>query len=47
MFADYRVPQVLNSMGCIFYSPSLESAIRRKKILESGGRWEMQLRGAC
>ncbi len=45
MFADYRLPQILNSMGCIYYSPVLDSAIRQKKLLDSGGSWEMQLRG--
>ncbi len=45
MFADYRLPQMLNSLGCIFYSPSLDLTIRDKKVLESGSKWEMQLRG--
>jgi hypothetical protein len=45
MFADYRVPQILNSMGCLFYSPPLDAAIRAKRELECGGSWEMQLRG--
>ena len=45
MFADYRVPQILNSMGCIFYSPPLDTAIRAKRDLPCGGSWEMQLRG--
>ncbi|KAK3387803.1 hypothetical protein B0H63DRAFT_165305 [Podospora didyma] len=46
MFADYRVPQILNSMGCLAYSPPLDAAIRSKKDIPSGGSWEMQLR-AC
>jgi hypothetical protein len=45
MFADYRVPQILNSMGCISYSPPLDTAIRLKKEIPQGGSWEMQLRG--
>jgi hypothetical protein len=45
MFADYRVPQILNSLGCLWYSPSLESTIRRHAIIESGHSWEVQLRG--
>ena len=45
MFADYRVPQILATMGCISYSPPLHSAITSKKILESGSNMEMQLRG--
>jgi hypothetical protein len=45
MFADYRVPQILSSMGCLTYSPSLDAAIRSKKVLRSGENWEVQLRG--
>jgi hypothetical protein len=45
MFADYRVPQILNSLGCLWYSPALESIIRNKQLIESGHRWEIQLRG--
>jgi hypothetical protein len=45
MFADYRVPQILHTMGCISYAPALDAAIRSKQILESGGSWELQLRG--
>ncbi|KAF4820610.1 Queuosine salvage protein [Colletotrichum siamense] len=46
MFADYRVPQILNTMGCLYYSPSLATAINSKRVLESGARWELQMR-AC
>jgi hypothetical protein len=45
MFADYRVPQILNTMGCLYYSPPLETAIRLKKDIPCGGSWEVQLRG--
>jgi hypothetical protein len=45
MFADYRVPQILNNLGCLWYSPSLDSTIRQKKIIESGHTWEIQMRG--
>jgi hypothetical protein len=45
MFADYRVPQILNTMGCIFYSPILDLTIRDKKEIPAGGSWELQLRG--
>jgi len=45
MFADYRLPQILSSLGCIYYSPKLDMAVRQKQVLESGGNWEMQLRG--
>ncbi|KAL2020537.1 hypothetical protein VTK56DRAFT_8337 [Thermocarpiscus australiensis] len=46
MFADYRVPQILNSMGCLTYSPTLAGAIRDKREIPSGGNWELELR-AC
>jgi hypothetical protein len=45
MFADYRVPQILNTLGCLWYSPLLDNTIRHKKLIESGCSWEIQLRG--
>lgn len=45
MFADYRVPQILNTLGCLWYSPLLENTIRQKKLIDSGHTWEIQLRG--
>lgn len=45
MFADYRVPQILSTMGCLAYSPSLGTAIKEKEIIPSGSPLEMQLRG--
>lgn len=45
MFADYRVPQILNTLGCLWYSPLLEHTIRQKKAIEHGHTWEIQLRG--
>ncbi|KAI4159754.1 MAG: hypothetical protein L6R39_000311 [Caloplaca ligustica] len=45
MFADYRIPQMLHTLGCLRYSPSLENHIRQLKEIESGGSWEVQLRG--
>ena len=45
MFADYRVPQILHNMGCLYYSPTLDQTIRDKKDIPQGGSWEMQLRG--
>ncbi len=46
MFADYRVPQILSSWGCLMYSPLLDHAIRSKKTIASGHTWEIQLRGS-
>ncbi|KKK25463.1 hypothetical protein P175DRAFT_0513496 [Aspergillus ochraceoroseus IBT 24754] len=45
MFADYRIPQMLHHLGCLLYSPPLESAIRSRKVLPSGSTWEVELRG--
>lgn len=45
MFADYRVPQILSTMGCLSYSPPLDTTIKEKEIIPSGSSWEMQLRG--
>ena len=45
MVPDYRVPQLLNAMGCIQYSPSIASHIKLQKSIEPGHSWEIQLRG--
>ncbi|KAL8971801.1 MAG: hypothetical protein Q9197_003090 [Variospora fuerteventurae] len=45
MFADYRIPQMLHSLGCLRYSPPLEAQIRSLREIESGCSWEVQLRG--
>ncbi len=45
MFPDYRIPQMLNSLGCLQYSPPLEYHIRHQRPIPSGHSWEMQLRG--
>lgn len=45
MFADYRVPQILATLGCIGYSPPLQALIAGKAIIASGSKYEMQIRG--
>lgn len=45
MFADYRIPQILNSLGCLGFSPLLDATVRDKKDIPSGSNWELQLRG--
>ena len=45
MFADYRIPQTLNAMNCLMYSPPLQSAVNRLQNIPSGSEWETQLRG--
>ncbi|KAH8696330.1 hypothetical protein BGW36DRAFT_360174 [Talaromyces proteolyticus] len=46
MFADYRIPQILNQLGCLLYSPPLESQIRRLQPIEGGSTREIEIRGA-
>ncbi|KAF1814353.1 hypothetical protein P152DRAFT_393407 [Eremomyces bilateralis CBS 781.70] len=45
MFADYRIPQMLYNLGCLSYSPPLESIVRRRIEIEPGSSREVQLRG--
>lgn len=45
MFADYRVPQILITFGALYCSPGVAAAIKAKQMIESGSRWEVQLRG--
>lgn len=47
MFADYRIPQILITLGALYCSPPVAVAIKDKKMFKSGDRWEMQLRGKC
>ena len=44
-FADYRVPQILASLGCLAYSPPLLSMVQKGQLLESGSNYELQIRG--
>lgn len=42
---DYRVPQMLHTLGSLLYSPRLESHIRRLEEIPSGSKWEIEIRG--
>ena len=42
---DYRIPQMLYSLGCLRYSPSLDYQIQQLRQIEGGHPWEIQLRG--
>ena len=42
---DYRIPQMLNSLGCLQFSPSLDHHVRQLKAIHNGHPWEIQLRG--
>jgi Potential Queuosine, Q, salvage protein family len=45
MFADYRIPQMLHSLGVLMFSPPLEGRVRRREELRSGENREVELRG--
>jgi hypothetical protein len=45
MFADYRVPQILHSLGCLRYSPALTTILDSDQPLVSGSRYEVEIRG--
>lgn len=42
---DYRVPQMLESLGVLTYSPPLYYRIKSQQLVDSGHSWEVQLRG--
>ena len=42
---DYRVPQMLHTLGCLQYSPPLDYRIRKLEHIEPSHNWEIQLRG--
>ncbi|EEU45908.1 uncharacterized protein NECHADRAFT_38646 [Fusarium vanettenii 77-13-4] len=46
MFADYRIPQILMTLGALYCCPAIAAAITDKKMIESGCSWELQIR-AC
>ncbi|KAG5916868.1 hypothetical protein E4U61_003250 [Claviceps capensis] len=46
IFADYRIPQILITLGALYCSPPVAAVIKDKKLLQSGDQWEVQLR-AC
>jgi hypothetical protein len=43
--SDYRIPQILHTLGCMLFSPPLERDIRKKVAIKSGSTWEIELRG--
>lgn len=45
MFADYRVPQILNYLGLIVYSNELLNELRERPHLLSGSTMECEIRG--
>ncbi|KAK5211001.1 hypothetical protein LTR41_003613 [Exophiala xenobiotica] len=45
MFADYRIPQMLQGLHCLWYSPRLESRIARLEQFAPGEAMEVEIRG--
>merc|ERR1711879_145092 len=45
MFADYRVPQILNHFGVISYSPRLQSLLKTNQLIEPFSAMEIEIRG--
>ena len=45
MFADYRIPQMLQTLNCLWYSPRLESKISRQALLKPGEELDVEIRG--
>ncbi len=46
VFADYRIPQTLHSMGVIRYSPELLRIISSSELIPSGSKPELEIRAA-
>jgi hypothetical protein len=42
---DYRIPQMLHTLGCMLFSPPLERDIKKQIAIKSGSTWEIELRG--
>ncbi|KAK6353310.1 hypothetical protein TWF696_005282 [Orbilia brochopaga] len=45
MFADYRIPQILHTLGCLIFSPPLDAAIRDRRPIPPQSTWELEIRG--
>lgn len=45
IFPDYRIPQMLQSLNVLWYSPRLETKIKRREELMAGSNMEIEIRG--
>ena len=45
-FADYKVPQILHTLGIIEYSPRLMQIIAKKRLIKAFSREEIEIRSA-
>lgn len=46
MFADYRVPQILEHVGVLQYSTKLQTALDNREVIPFGHAWENEIRAA-
>jgi hypothetical protein len=47
MFADYKVPQVLNELGVLRYTETLTRALARREEMPAGDRREVEIRAGA
>jgi hypothetical protein len=45
-FADYRLPQLLRSLGILLYNEELARAVDAKEAIAAGSTWEVEIRAA-
>lgn len=45
MFADYRIPQALYHFGALSYSEELMKYLKAEKMMQTGDRYEIEIRG--
>jgi len=45
IFPDYRIPQMLQSLNVLWYSPRLETKIKRLEEIKPGENLEIEIRG--
>lgn len=45
IFPDYRIPQMLQSLNVLWYSPRLEAKIKNSEEIKSGENFEIEIRG--
>jgi len=43
-FADYKIPQILHSLGILEYEPELKKKIASKKLIQAGSDEEIEIR---
>lgn len=46
VFADYKLPQILEAFGALTYSPELEQDILEERLIPAGSKKEMEIRAS-